>query len=47
MEYEIVWECEMRLLEEAVMDMIKEGWLPQGGVCLAEGIYIQAMVRSE
>lgn len=32
-------------LESCVVDLIKEGWEPIGGVCAEQGRYYQAMAR--
>jgi len=46
MEYKIVKESySTDLLAKKVNEMIREGWRPQGGVCLASAYYLQAMVK--
>ncbi len=46
-DYRVVWECDRR---EEVLSLIKEGWLPLGGVAVRHGSssghsLVQAMVR--
>jgi hypothetical protein len=48
MEYKVIEAEDQYGLENAVKRSIKEGWFPQGGMCVSEGIYyFQAMVREE
>lgn len=49
-EYEIAFGYSLGEVESAVRKMLADGWLPQGGVCVALGgedfrLYSQAMVR--
>ncbi len=44
MEYKIVSAMTLKGLEEEVNKMIKEGWVPQGGLSEDSG-YAQAMIK--
>ena len=50
MQYKIVNVDSVLFLEERVAHYIKEGWIPQGGVCVIseDGLrrYIQAMTKT-
>lgn len=46
MAYQILQANSRKDLEELVMDEIRKGWQPMGGVCIAEGIFYQAMIGS-
>jgi hypothetical protein len=46
MAYEILQAGSKQKLEELVMEQIRKGWQPMGGVCIAEGIFYQAMIGS-
>lgn len=50
MKYEVVSEVLLADLVRAVNRRIEEGWVPQGGVCVAYGAhgfaYYQAMVKA-
>ena len=44
-EYNLVKSGSMEDLVELVDLFCKEGWKPQGGVCVINGAYIQALIR--
>jgi hypothetical protein len=44
MAYMVLESTTKQALEEAVREALSQGWQPLGGVCIAEGIYYQAMI---
>ncbi len=44
-EYWILGNGEMGELTEIIDKQIETGWMPQGGVCYANGMFYQAMVK--
>jgi hypothetical protein len=47
MEYRVVNTITYKGLVQEVNNLIKDGWIPQGGVNLAEGKCHQAMIRTK
>jgi hypothetical protein len=45
MEYTIVWAAYTEELIPKVNELIKAGWKPLGGICIAEGYRWQAMIK--
>lgn len=45
MEYKILSNYSMGGLSAEVNKLIIEGWKPQGGVCVKDNQYIQALVK--
>jgi len=45
MEYKIVIATQSFYLEEEINKLIKDGWVPQGGVIYLPEIWYQAMIR--
>ena len=50
MEYTVIWTKKLEELIEKVNLLIKDGWIPQGGICesASQGAvdFYQAMVRN-
>jgi hypothetical protein len=45
MEYRVVKTITYKGLVQDINNLIKDGWIPQGGVSVAEGWCIQAMIK--
>lgn len=46
-EYQVVSEEYLGDLEDEVHELIKSGWEPQGGLCVREFGFYQAMILKE
>jgi hypothetical protein len=44
-EYRVLLAPNLQELSEAVKDLMKQGWRPQGGVVIDKTLFYQAMVR--
>ena len=44
-EYLVVEATSIKGVVDRVYDLVKEGWKPQGGICVYGSIVYQAMIR--
>ena len=47
MEYKIVSANKREAMESIIASYITIGWIPQGGVCVDEGMLYQALIKEE